>query len=449
MNKVVDVNAKLDELRRHRKAREAKPESSESDSEPGVVARRASDVDPKPIDWIWTGRIARGKHTAIAGEPGTGKSTLICEIIAAVTTGGQWPCDEGRACKGSVLILSAEDDAEHTIVPRLMAAGADLTRIRIIEAVRSDDGRGTRSFNLQVDIARLEKLIAEIGDVALIIIDPISSYMGKADSHKNAEVRGVLEPLSKTAERTGAAVISITHFSKAGASNGAKALHRFIGSIAFIAAARMAFAVMADPEDEQRRLFLHVKNNLSAPPKGLAFRLWQRIVGDPGKAIIGSHVMWDPDPVSITANQALAAEASQGDQSALAEAEEFLRDLLAAGPTPQKDIRAAADGSGIAWATVRRAKQRLGVVTVRETEGFGKGAGRWVWSIRCSPPPQGAHENNVSTLCKDEHLMGGAPAPTPNGHIRAPFEIPPHHDRPSKLGPPVLGPDGDDLGDLR
>jgi hypothetical protein len=249
-------------------------------------------------------------------------------------------------------------------------------------------------------------MIAGIGDVMLIDIDPISSYMGRADSHKNSEVRGVLEPVSKMAERTGSAVLSITHFSKAGSANGAKAMHRFIGSIAFTAAARFAFAVMADPDDEDRRLFLHVKNNLAAPPQGLAFRLGQRIVGDPGKGIVGSHVMWDATPVSITANEALAAEVGSSDQkSARSEAEEFLRNILAGGAVPQKEVKAAAEGAGVAWATVRRAKDRLAVVATRESDcSFATGAGRWLWSLRCSTSPQGAQQPDVSTLSENEHL---------------------------------------------
>jgi hypothetical protein len=162
-----------------------------------------------------------------------------------------------------------------------MAAGADLHRVHIIEAVRTDDGKGTRSFNLQADIERLEKLVAEIGEVLLIDIDPLSSYLGRGiDSHKNTDVRGVLEPLGKMAERTGAAVLSVTHFNKAGANTSIKALHRFIGSIAFTAAARFAFAVIEDAENEGRRLFLHVKNNLAAPPQGLAYRIEQTIVAE-------------------------------------------------------------------------------------------------------------------------------------------------------------------------
>jgi AAA domain len=414
----------------------------------GLVVRRASDIEPRAIDWIWQARIARGKHTAIAGEPGTGKSTLICEIIAAVTTGGEWPCSEGRAPIGSVVILSAEDDAEHTLVPRLMAAGANLDRVHIIEAVRPDGGKGVRSFNLQADIERLEKMIAEIGDVMLIDIDPISSYMGKADSHKNSEVRGVLEPVSKMAERTGAAVLSITHFSKASAANGVKALHRFIGSIAFTAAARFAFAVMAAPDDEDRRLFLHVKNNLAAPPQGLAFRLGQRIVGDPGKAIVASYVMWDLEPVSITANEALAAEASTSDQkSAQSEAEEFLRDLLASGPVPQKEVKAAAEGAGVAWATVRRAKDRLGI----RPHKTGMGGG-WLWSLsrRCSNQAEDAHTNNVSTFGKNEHLRESEPPKaTPDDHPGIPEfldrRLPCR--RPTGRAP-ALGPAGDSLDEF-
>src|ERR1700720_4064234 len=144
---------------------------------------------------------------------------------------------------------------------------------------------GRRAFNLQADLALLERKIAEIGDVVLVIIDPISSYMGKADSHKNAEVRGALEPASEMADRLKVAILSITHFSKSESGNSSKALHRFIGSIAFVGAPRAAFAVIEDSENEGRILFLHAKNNMAAKLQGLAYRLVQRIVGDTGESI--------------------------------------------------------------------------------------------------------------------------------------------------------------------
>ena len=215
-----------------------------------MVSRCAAEISPEKIEWLWPGRLARGKHTCIAGEPGTGKSQLSIAMIAIVTTGGEWPCAEGQAPLGSVIILSAEDGAADTIVPRLMAAGADLERVHVVSAVRHTDG-SRRSLNLQHDLDLLEKKIAEVGDVALVVVDPVSSYLGKTDSHKNSEVRGVLEPLSEMAERTRVAILSVTHFSKAGSNNTTRALHRFIGSIAFTGAPRAAFAVIEDAEDTE------------------------------------------------------------------------------------------------------------------------------------------------------------------------------------------------------
>jgi KaiC/GvpD/RAD55 family RecA-like ATPase len=243
---------------------------------PSLISRCAAEIPPESVEWLWYGRFARGKHTCIAGEPGTGKSQLTIAIIAGVTTGGSWPCGEGEAPIGNVVILSAEDGVADTIIPRLMAAGADLNRVEIISAVRNPD-ESRRSFNLQCDLALLENKIKAIGDVALVVIDPVSSYLGKTDSHKNSEVRGVLEPLTEMADRTRVAVLSVTHFSKTASNNTIKALHRFIGSIAFTGAPRAAFAVIEDAENEGRRLFLHAKNNLAAPPQGLAFRLEPRV----------------------------------------------------------------------------------------------------------------------------------------------------------------------------
>ena len=258
----------------------------------GLVSRCAAEITPEKIEWLWSGRLARGKHTCIAGEPGTGKSQLTIAVVGAVTTGGEWPCDEGQAPLGNVIILSAEDGAADTIIPRLLAAGADLSRVHVVSAVRNADG-SRRALNLQHDLDLLEKKIAEIGSVVLVVVDPVSSYLGKTDSHKNSEVRGVLEPLSEMAQRTRIAMLSVTHFSKAGAGNTTKALHRFIGSIAFTGAPRAAFAVIEDAEYDGRRLLLHAKNNLAPPPQGLAFRLEQCLVkGD----IIASRILWDTEP---------------------------------------------------------------------------------------------------------------------------------------------------------
>jgi putative DNA primase/helicase len=266
-----------------------------------LISRRAADIAPKRIDFLWPGRLARGKHTAFAGEPGDGKSQLSINVAATISKGGEWPCGEGRAPVGNVIIFNAEDGTEDTIVPRLIAAGADLERVHIVSAVLQEDGKGHRTFNLQADLALLESKIREIGNLALVIIDPISSYMGKIDSHKNSEVRGALEPVSEMAERMKVAILSITHFSKTGSGSTNKALHRFIGSIAFVGAPRAAFAVIEDADNEGRILVLHAKNNMAAKPQGLAYRLLQTIVGD---NIVASYVHWEDMPVAISANEA-------------------------------------------------------------------------------------------------------------------------------------------------
>lgn len=368
------------------------------EGDPGLlITRCASEINMEPVEWLWTGRLAKGKHTCIAGEPGTGKSQLTTYITAQISMGNPWPCDEGTAPQGSVIVLSAEDGDSDTIVPRLHAAGADCGRVHIVHAVQQTHN-SSRGFNLQADIELLEQKIAELGDVALVTIDPISSYLGKTDSHKNAEVRGVLEPLSAMAERTRVAVLSVTHFSKSGAANSTKAIHRFIGSIAFLGAPRMAFAVVEDADDAERRLFLSVKNNLAAPPQGLAYRLKQTIV-DVG--IAASRIDWEPDPVSVSVNEAMAADSSNPNRHASEEAEAFLRDLLAdTDGVEVKQIKSQADMAGLSWVTIKRAKKRLGIEARKSSMD-----GPWVWL----PPkgiksPEGDHVICMSPFASDDPL---------------------------------------------
>jgi putative DNA primase/helicase len=341
-----------------------------------LISQRAADITPRHIDFLWPGRLALGKHTAFAGEPGDGKSQLSIYVAATISKGGKWPCDEGCApVSGNTIIFNAEDGVDDTIVPRLMAAGANMERIHIVSAVLLQDGKGRRTFNLQADLALLERKIREIGNVVLVIIDPISSYMGKIDSHKNSEVRGALEPLSEMAERMRVAVLSITHFSKAGSGTTNKALHRFIGSIAFVGAPRAAFAVIEDADNEGRMLLLHAKNNMAPKPQGLAYRLLQVIVRN---NIVASYVHWEDTPVTISADQALGAAENTGSRTMKDEATDFLRDTLGRDEVPVEDVQQAARKAGIAPKPLRVAREALKVRTRRE--GFGPGA-VWKWSL--------------------------------------------------------------------
>jgi putative DNA primase/helicase len=350
-----------------------------------LVSRRASEVAPRDIEFLWDGRLARGKHTCVGGEPGGGKSQLSFAVAAAITTGGIWPCDEGCAPVADVIILNAEDAQEDTIIPRLMAASADLRRVHLVNAVR-EGGRRNRAFSLLTDLDLLEKKIDEInksGNVLLVIIDPISAYLGKTDSHKNSEVRGVLEPVSEMAARKGVAVLSITHFSKSGAGAGTKALHRFVGSIAFVGAPRAAFAVVEDPQNEGRMFFLHAKNNMGKRPQGLAFRMEQRLLDGLSRPV--SFITWESEPVTITANQALGSN-DHCETTATDDAVEFLRVVLAESALKVIEVEAEARaacllgaGQSISQSKPFRAARKI--LGIKPYQAKGERASGWVWSL--------------------------------------------------------------------
>jgi len=329
----------------------------------------ADAVEQRPVDWIWQNRIARGKLTLIGGDPGVGKSQIEIDIMAHITTGKAWP-DGGTAPIGSCVILSSEDAANDTICPRLDYAGADLGKVHIVQAMVEGNGK-RRSFNLQRDLDALTEEIKKVGDVLIVCIDPVTSYMGDGiDSHRTTDVRGVLEKVDRFADANGLAVLAITHPPKAAQ---AKAINAFTGSLAFVADARLAFIAIEEPETD-RSLLLPVKNNLGVKADGLGFRLIQGVTS---KGIPSSRVTWDADPVNVSANEALAASGTEGKKGVQRrEAEEFLNGYLEAGPMPADKVIEAAKANDISKRTLDRAKKDLGVIV--EKGGY---QGEWQWRL--------------------------------------------------------------------
>lgn len=357
-------------------------------SAPGPVLTRLSDVQPEPIAWLWAGRIALGKLTLIAGDPGLGKSFLLLDTAARVSTGAGWPDRPGeRFDPGGVVLLSAEDGVADTIRPRLDAAGADVSRIVALEAVRmiGDHGRpaGQRLFDLSRDIPALEMAIRSVEDCRLVVIDPVTAYLGGVDSHKNAETRWVLAPLSAIAERHRVAMVAVTHLNKSG---GGPAIYRAMGSLAFAAAARAAWAVSKDKDDPRRRLLLPIKNNIAPDTGGLAFRI--EPLGVDGCPV----VEWEPDPVNVSADEALSSDRDSDERTERDDAAEWLADLLAHGPRAARDVERDARDAGYSISTVRRAKAVLGVVSRKPAFG-----GPWEWTL----PAQDAHTPKM--LTEDAH----------------------------------------------
>jgi len=346
--------------------------------------KRLSDIKAKPISWLWPRRIARGKLTIVAGDPGLGKTQVAASIASIVTKGGLWPVEGGRCPIGSVLFFSAEDDAADTLRPRLEAAGADLARVHVVESViagYTGEGNATpRFFSLQRDLAALEQKLVELMDVALVVIDPISAFLGEGiDSHKNSEVRGLLAPLSELAARHNAAFTGISHLSKSG---GAPALMRVMGSLAFVAAARAAYLVTADAQDSTRRLLLGLKNNLAPDTSGLAFRIEPVSISSTDGPIETSRVVWDSEPVCITADEAIQAASTPEKPSRLMEAADWLCARLATGAVLKTELLDSALTAGIKEKTLNRASKLLDV-----RKGKDGMDSPWWWSL----PPKVAN----------------------------------------------------------
>jgi putative DNA primase/helicase len=143
-----------------------------------LITHRASDLQPEKLVWVWPGRIPEGKLVLVGGPPGLGKSQLTAFMAATISNGGDWPCNEGSTAAGSVIFMSAEDGVEDTIVPRLIAAGANRDRVYIVASATKPDGTGRKTFSLKTNVDLLEAKANEIADVRLIVVDPISAYMG-------------------------------------------------------------------------------------------------------------------------------------------------------------------------------------------------------------------------------------------------------------------------------
>lgn len=346
------------------------PRGAKADSCRPIGSPRLVDlatVTPKQIEWLWPNRIPLGKLTLFAGNPGLGKSLLTLDLASRVSRGFSWPDGAEPFPPSDVVLISAEDSVDDTIVPRLIATGADRSRVKALQGVEWYDAESQKSttstFSLERDIPALETAIGEVRDVRLVVVDPISAYLGRTDSHKNSEIRGLLAPLAELAEKAEVAIVAVTHLNK----GTGPAIYRATGSLAFVAAARAVWGVIKDKQNPAVRLMLPIKCNLAADTSGLSYTV---MASDtmPDTPVLA----WSREPVSIDADDAL----DQDDTTR--EVQDWLRIVLQDGPANTNDIQREARECGHAWRTVQRAKDKLGIIA--ERKGFGRG-GRWIWRL--------------------------------------------------------------------
>jgi putative DNA primase/helicase len=361
------------------------PKTSEATSKREAILVRADTLDPESISWAWPNRFAFGKMAMIAGDPGLGKSTILIEIAALHSKGGDFPCGEGKAVLCETLYLTAEDGLRDTLVPRLMAAEADLSKIHFltgtkVEGAAADD---VAMFDITSDIILLRKVFTENPNIKILIIDPLTAYLGASTKAKeNTDVRRVLGPLVRLVEEFGILLLANNHLNK----NSGKALYRILDSIAFVALGRTVHLVAMDADNQENRKFICDKSNIGSKPLGLTYFIQKYWINGPhGEPIETSRISWGFSHIDETADEALGA--TNDDAPTMAEeAEKFLREILAKGRVAIPDIEAEARAAGLLGQNkeirnakpFRKACDSLGVVHSRE--GFGPGA-VYFWSL--------------------------------------------------------------------
>ena len=330
-----------------------------------IMYRMGTEIEPRPIKWLWQNRIPTAMPSLLAGHGDVGKTTLLLNLCARITRGEEWPDGGGKAPKGSVVYLSAEDSPHQVIIPRFMASGGDRSKFALVEGVRGED-EARRTFHIGEDLARLGALVERLGDVKLIVLDPISSYFGSTDTWRSTEVRSVLEPVTSFVERYNIAFIGNTHLSKSGKGN---ANLRMLDSVAIAAIARSVYMVGKDPDDLKMRLFLPSKGNNGPDMSGLRFGFDTRIVA-PG--VSASFAKWEGStPVEMTAEDMLDAGSKKrksGEDRQREDAEAFLLDTLKAGPVPSNDVMAAGVAEHLKPYMLTQAIRALRIEAVQEGE---------------------------------------------------------------------------------
>ena len=340
----------------HDGATEKREPKSNSKARPGLSVTCLANVEREAVSWLWEPRIPLGKVTLMEGVTRVGKSSVSMAIAAKVSKGGF-----NLGGPSNVLLASAEDGLADTILPRLDANGADVSRIFAFQ----------EGFTLnQAGLSALESA-AEEHEVKLIIIDPLVAFLApEIDIFRGNHIRAFMSQLGEIAKRLDCAILVVRHLTKGSRD---RYIYRGVGGIDFTAACRSVLLVGCDPENPAERAVVQIKNNL-AP-----------LAGSVGFTIEPDGSLQIKETTTLTAGKILSSFQSDEDRQDLNDEIDFLRDELSEGPRPAKEIEAEARKVGISSMTLRRARGKLSIKPKKQGQP-GKSGQRWDWGL-----PEGPH----------------------------------------------------------
>ena len=354
-------------------------EGFDPDEEPAVgpvlTARSAADIEPARPSWIWERWMAEGNLHLLVGRQGHGKSTFVSWVVGNVSTGRAFPGLAASPSAAKCAILSLEEPADR-LVARLIATGANLGQVLIIGDVDDVDDEGRhqhRPWGLPADCSILEELLRS-EQIGLVVVDGLG-YTVNGDSHNYGVVGAALSALASVAERTGCAVLGLTHPPK-GSSDPATVA---IGSTAWTAVARVVWLLGIDPDDETqtRRVVQVSKSNFRMPDAGLSFT-----IGDDEQYEVGFVTAIRPS--NVTAEAIAAASVPADEKSEREEARDTVRSILKDGPMETSELLKLTRSAGVADRTVVRARRDLGVIATPVHDG--KKITAWKLSLPSAPP---------------------------------------------------------------
>ncbi len=297
------------------------------------------DIESRKIDWLWYPYIPFGKITIIQGDPGEGKTTFVLDLLSKLSTGRKLPFSNIRIT-GTSIYQNMEDDNCDTIKPRLVTAGADCSRIMLIEEKENP---------LSFSDRRLEHAITDSG-ARLLILDPLSAFIGNDVNLNHAiDVRKAFRPLYEMADRTKCAVLIISHTNK---MKGSSSLYRTNGSIDVAGAVRSILAVGKRKNEKTERILVQVKNNLEQVGPSLVYELTD-------------HIEWK-EQSEISADDLFMEFITPAKKATKKEkAKEELIELLMEKDQPQAYIKDYFEKMNISFRTVQEAQKELGIKPYR------------------------------------------------------------------------------------